>query len=53
MDIGKVENSSIEKTTCSEYNGFGGTCRGGIVLLLNDVQQRFHEGNHESLSDVF
>ncbi|KAK2401943.1 hypothetical protein P8452_08570 [Trifolium repens] len=53
MDIGRVENSSIEKTTCSECNGFGGTCRGGIVLLLNDVQRMFHEWNHESLNDVF
>jgi hypothetical protein len=53
MDIGRAGNSSLKKTTCSECNGFGGTCRGGIVLLLNDVQRRFHEGNHESLSDVF
>ena len=53
MDIGRTENSSIEKTTCSECNGFGGTCRGGIVLLLNDVQRMFHEWNHESLNDVF
>ena len=52
MDIGRAENSPIEKTTCSECNGFGGTCRGGRVLLLNDVQRRFHEWNHESLSDV-
>jgi hypothetical protein len=52
MDIGRAGNSSIEKTTCSECNGFGGTCRGGIVLLLNDVQRMFHEWNHESLSDV-
>ena len=36
MDIGKVGNSSIEKTTCLEWNGFRGNCRGGIVLLLND-----------------
>ena len=53
MDIGRAENSSVEKTTCSECNGFGGTCRGGIVLLLNDVQRMFHEWNHESLNDVF
>ena len=49
MDIGRAENSSVEKTTCSECNGFGGTCRGGTVLLLNDVQRMFHEWNHESL----
>ena len=53
MDIGRAGNSSIEKTTCSECNSFGGNCRGGIMLLLNDVQQMFHEWNHESLSDVF
>ncbi|KAK2369687.1 hypothetical protein QL285_082803 [Trifolium repens] len=52
MDIGRAENSSMEKTTCSECNGFVGTCRGGIVLLLNDVQRMLQEWKHESLCDV-
>jgi hypothetical protein len=47
------ENILVEKTTCLKRNGFGGNCRGGIMLLLNDVQRMFHEWNHESLNDVF
>ena len=34
-------------------NSFGGTCLGGTVLLLNGVQQMFHECNHEGWCDVF
>lgn len=44
---------SIEKTTFSECNSFGGNCRGGTVLLLDVTPQMLHEWKHENLSDVF
>ena len=52
MDIGRAKNSSIEKTTCSECNGWGGTCRSGTVLLVDDTPRVLQERKHDGLSYV-